>query len=46
VFALYGILASGISAYLANSSNAVKRIQQTFALVLAGFAIQLGLSER
>ena len=46
VFALYGILASGISAYLANSSKAVKRIQQTFALVLAGFAIQLGLSER
>jgi threonine/homoserine/homoserine lactone efflux protein len=46
VFALYGILASGISAYLANSSKAVKRVQQTFAVVLAGFAIQLGLSER
>ena len=46
VFALYGILASGISVYLANSSRAVKRVQQTFALVLAGFAIQLGLSER
>ena len=46
VFALYGILASGISTYLVNSSNAVKRIQQTFALVLAGFAVQLGLSER
>ena len=46
VFALYGILASWISAHLANSSKAVKRLQQTFAVVLAGFAIQLGLSER
>lgn len=46
VFALYGILASGISAYLANSSKAVKRLQQTFAVILAGFAVQLGLSER
>jgi threonine/homoserine/homoserine lactone efflux protein len=46
VFALYGILASGISAYLANSSKAVKRVQQTFAVILAGFAVQLGLSER
>lgn len=31
VFALYGILASGMSAYLANSSKAVKRLQQAFA---------------
>ena len=46
VFALYGILASGVSAYLANSSRAVKRIQQGFAVILAGFAVQLGLSER
>ena len=46
VFALYGILASGISAYLTNSSKAVKRLQQTFAVILAGFAVQLGLSER
>jgi threonine/homoserine/homoserine lactone efflux protein len=46
VFALYGILASGVSAYLANSSKAVKRLQQTFAVILAGFAVQLGLSER
>ena len=46
VFALYGILASGISAYLVNSSRAVKRIQQAFVVILAGFAIQLGLSER
>jgi len=45
VFALYGMLASGISAYLTKSSRLMKRLQQTFAVVLAGFAVQLGLSE-
>jgi threonine/homoserine/homoserine lactone efflux protein len=45
VFALYGILASGISAYLINSSRAVKRLQQAFAAVLALFAVKLALSE-
>jgi threonine/homoserine/homoserine lactone efflux protein len=46
VFALYGILASGVSAYLTNSSKAVKRLQQAFAVILAGFAVQLALSEK
>ena len=46
VFALYGILASGISAYLMNSSKAVKRLQQAFAVILAGFAVKLALSEK
>ena len=46
VFALYGILASGISAYLANSVQAVKRLQQAFAIILAVFAVRLGLSEK
>jgi threonine/homoserine/homoserine lactone efflux protein len=46
VFALYGILASGISAYLLNSSKAVKRLQQAFAIILAGFAVKLALSEK
>lgn len=46
VFAIYGILASGISAYLMNSTRAVKRLQQAFAVILAGFAIELALSER
>src|SRR5262245_4957350 len=46
VFAVYGILASGISAYLMNSSQAVKRIQQAFAAILAGFAVKLALSEK
>jgi len=45
IFALYGILASGISAYLINSSGAVKRLQQAFAAVLAIFAVKLALSE-
>jgi threonine/homoserine/homoserine lactone efflux protein len=46
VFALYGILSSGISAYLMKSSTAIKRIQQAFAVVLAGFAVQLAVSEK
>lgn len=46
VFALYGILASGVRAYLLDSSRAVKRVQQTFAVALAGFAVKLALSEK
>ena len=46
VFALYGILASGISAHLMNSSKAMKRLRQAFALLLAGFAVKLALSDR
>jgi threonine/homoserine/homoserine lactone efflux protein len=46
VFALYGILASGISAYLMNSSKAVKRLQRAFAVILAGFAVKLALTEK
>ena len=46
VFALYGILASGISNYLVNSSNTVKRLQQAFAIILSGFAVKLALSEK
>lgn len=45
VFAVYGILASGISAYLMNSSKEIKRLQQAFAVILAGFAVKLALSE-
>jgi threonine/homoserine/homoserine lactone efflux protein len=45
VFALYGILASGISNYLTGSSKAVRRLQQAFAVLLAGFAVKLVLSE-
>ena len=46
VFALYGILASGISTYLVNSAQSVKRLQQAFAIILAVFAVRLGLSEK
>ncbi|MCL4249846.1 MAG: LysE family translocator [Anaerolineae bacterium] len=46
VFAGYGILASGVRAYLMSGSKAVKRLQRTFALILAGFAIELALSEK
>jgi len=46
IFALYGMLASGISAYLMNSSKAVKRLQQAFAVVLATFAVKLALSQK
>jgi threonine/homoserine/homoserine lactone efflux protein len=46
VFALYGILASGISTYLMNSSKLVKRFQQAFAVILAAFAVKLALSEK
>lgn len=46
VFAVYGILASGISSYLMNSSNAVKRLQKAFAVILATFAVKLALSEK
>ena len=46
VFALYGILAGGISEYLMNSPKAVKRLQQAFAVILAGFAVKLAVSEK
>ncbi|HET9905253.1 MAG TPA: LysE family translocator [Anaerolineales bacterium] len=45
VFALYGILASGIRAYLMKSSEAIARLQKAFAVILAGFAVQLAASE-
>jgi threonine/homoserine/homoserine lactone efflux protein len=46
VFALYGILASGIRTYLINSSKAVKRLQQAFAVILAAFAVKLAFNEK
>jgi threonine/homoserine/homoserine lactone efflux protein len=46
VFALYGFLACGVCAFLANSTQAVKRLQQAFAILLAGFAVKLALTEK
>ncbi len=46
IFALYGILASGVSVYLINSPTAVKRIQRSFALIFAGLAARLAFSDQ
>lgn len=46
IFVLYGILASGVSTYLLNSPKIIRRVQKSFALVFAGLAVQLALSER
>jgi threonine/homoserine/homoserine lactone efflux protein len=46
VFILYGILASGVRAYLINSSKLIKRVQQAFAVIFAAFAVKLALSEK
>jgi threonine/homoserine/homoserine lactone efflux protein len=46
IFALYGILASGVSAYLINSPKAVRRMQRSFAVIFAGLAAKLALSEQ
>lgn len=45
IFVLYGIFASGISNYLLKSPKAIRRMQRSFALVFAGLAIKLALSE-
>lgn len=46
VFALYGILASGVSSYLINSPKALKRVQKSFAVLFAILAARLVLSEQ
>ena len=46
VFAIYGLLASGMSAYLMNSSKTVKRLQQAFAVILAACAVRFALNDR
>ena len=46
IFAIYGILASGVRSYFTNSPKVIRRIQQSFALVLAALAAELALSEQ
>lgn len=46
IFAAYGILASGISRFLVDSPQAMRRMQRSFALVFAGLAVKLALTER
>jgi len=45
IFAVYGILASGISTYLISSPKAIRRIQRSFAVIFAVLAARLVLSE-
>lgn len=46
VFALYGILASGVSTKLMNSPTAIRRVQRSFALAFAILAARLAVSQR
>lgn len=46
IFVLYGILASAVSKYLISSRQATQRMQRGFALVFAGLAAKLALSEQ
>ncbi len=46
IFALYGILASGISKYLVNSPKAIRGMQRSFALIFVGLAAKLALSKQ
>ncbi len=46
IFALYGILASGISTYLINSPKSIRRMQRSFAIIFAVLAAKLALSEQ
>ena len=46
VFALYGVLASGVSTKLMNSPKAIRRMQRSFALAFAVLAARLAVSER
>ncbi|WP_420643858.1 LysE family translocator [Candidatus Leptofilum sp.] len=46
IFILYGILASTASIYLLNSPKVIRRVQKSFALIFAGLAVRLALSEQ
>ena len=46
IFVLYGILASVVSRYLINSPKAIKWMQHSFAVIFAGLAAKLVMSER
>jgi len=45
IFVLYGLLASVISNVLLNSPPAIRWLQRSFALIFAGLAVKLALSE-
>ena len=45
VFAVYGLLASSIGAYVRKTSNVMKRFKQASALILTAFAVKLVLTD-
>jgi threonine/homoserine/homoserine lactone efflux protein len=45
IFALYGILASGLGGKLLNSPKAIRRMQRSFAVIFVVMAFKLALSE-
>jgi threonine/homoserine/homoserine lactone efflux protein len=46
IFVIYGLLASAISSSIKSSPKIMKRTQQAFAVILAGFAVKLALTEK
>jgi threonine/homoserine/homoserine lactone efflux protein len=46
IFILYGVLASGVSAYLTKSRKFTIRLQRTFAVIFAALAAKLAMSEQ
>lgn len=46
IFIMYGILASAISKFLLNSPTWMRWIQRSFALIFAGLALKLALSDQ
>jgi len=46
IFVLYGILASGVSAYFSRSPKAIKWMQRSFAVIFAALAVDLALSKQ
>ncbi len=46
IFALYGLFASSISELLLKSPKSIQKMQRSFALIFAGLAAKLALSEQ
>lgn len=45
IFIIYGILANYFKQLFVNSPKITQRIQQSFGVILIGFAVKLALSE-
>jgi threonine/homoserine/homoserine lactone efflux protein len=46
IFVLYGVMASGVSAYFTKSRKLTIRLQRTFAIIFAALAARLAMSEQ